>query len=145
MISLEESFRLFEEKNKAAELGGGEDKIKKIHESGRMTARERINQLLDPNTFVEIDKMVMHRCNDFGMDKNRIAGDGMVTGYGKIDGRLVFVFAQDFKPGADIVGMAHGRHNSKRRAAECGTQLSYQLLEGVFPGTVGSTLVSIEA
>jgi propionyl-CoA carboxylase beta chain len=96
MISLEESFRLFEEKNKAAELGGGEDKIKKIHESGRMTARERINQLLDANTFVEIDKMVTHRCNDFGMDKNRIAGDGMVVGYGKIDGRLVFVFAQDF-------------------------------------------------
>ena len=96
MQSLEESYKLFEDKNREAELGGGLEKIEKIHQSGRKTARERINQLLDPNTFVEVDKLVTHRCKDFHMEKTRIAGDGMVTGYGKIDGRLVFVFAQDF-------------------------------------------------
>ena len=96
MQTLEESFREFEEKIKVAELGGGEDKIEKQHKAGRKTARERINMLLDPNTFVEFDKMVTHRCSDFGMQKNKVLGDGMVTGYGKIDGRLVFVFAQDF-------------------------------------------------
>jgi propionyl-CoA carboxylase beta chain len=96
MQTLEESYKEFEEKNLAAELGGGIDKIEKIHLSGRKTARERVNELLDPNTFVEMDKLVTHRCSDFGMEKNKIAGDGMVTGYGKIDGRLVFVFAQDF-------------------------------------------------
>jgi propionyl-CoA carboxylase beta chain len=96
MHSLEESYRLFEEKNRKAELGGGIEKIEKQHKAGRKTARERILTLLDPNTFVEFDKLVTHRCSDFGMNKNKIAGDGMVTGYGKIDGRLVFVFAQDF-------------------------------------------------
>jgi len=88
MQTLEESYKEFEEKNLAAELGGGIDKIEKIHLSGRKTARERVNELLDPNTFVEMDKLVTHRCSDFGMEKNKIAGDGMVTGYGKIDGRL---------------------------------------------------------
>jgi len=78
----------------AAELGGGQDKIDKIHSSGRQTARERINQLLDPETFVEIDKFVINHNHDFEMES--IPGDGIVTGYGKIDGRLVYVFAQDF-------------------------------------------------
>ena len=96
MHTLEESYRIFEEKNKKAETGGGEEKIEKIHKAGRKTARERILTLLDPNTFVEFDKLVTHRCNDFGMNKNKIAGDGMITGYGKIDGRIAFVFAQDF-------------------------------------------------
>ena len=96
MQTLEESYRRFEEKNRQAELGGGQDKIDKIHKGGRKTARERILTLLDPNTFVEMDKLVTHRCIDFGMEKNKIPGDGMITGYGKIDGRMVFVFAQDF-------------------------------------------------
>jgi propionyl-CoA carboxylase beta chain len=96
MLTLEESYKFYEEKNHQAELGGGAEKIAKIHKNGRLTARERILGLLDPNTFVETDKLVMHRCHDFGMGKNQIPGDGMVTGYGKIDGRLVFVFAQDF-------------------------------------------------
>jgi len=96
MQTLEESYRELEEKNRKAELGGGVDKIAKIHKSGRLTARERILILMDPNSFVETDKLVTHRCHDFGMDKNKILGDGMITGYGKIDGRLVFVFAQDF-------------------------------------------------
>ncbi len=96
MHTTEESYRLFEEKNKEAETGGGEEKIEKIHKAGRKTARERILTLLDPSTFVEFDKLVTHRCNDFGMNKNKIPGDGMITGYGKIDGRITFVFAQDF-------------------------------------------------
>ncbi len=82
--------------HKAAETGGGPERIAKIHASGRKTARERIEDLLDPETFVELDKLMVHRNYEFGMEKNRIPGDGMVTGYGKIDGRLVYVFAQDF-------------------------------------------------
>ncbi len=96
MLTLEEKFRLIEEKKKQAELGGGEDRIKKQHESGKLTARERLEILLDPGTFNEIDKLVVHRCTEFDMDKKKIPGDGVVTGYGKIDGRLVYVFSQDF-------------------------------------------------
>jgi propionyl-CoA carboxylase beta chain len=96
MQTLEESYRELEEKIRLAELGGGEEKIAKQHKIGRKTARERILLLLDSGTFVEFDKMVTHRCNDFGMQNTKVFGDGMVTGYGKIDGRLVFVFAQDF-------------------------------------------------
>ena len=96
MQTLEEQYKEFDKKNDLAELGGGLDKIAKQHKAGRKTARERIVMLLDPNTFIEMDKMVTHRCHDFGMNKNKVLGDGMVTGYGKIDGRLVFVFAQDF-------------------------------------------------
>ena len=95
-MSLEDKFKQFEERNKLAELGGGKERIDKQHSAGRKTARERIKDLLDPGTFVEVDKFVTHRATDFGMDKNRIMGDGLVAGYGKIDGRLVYVFAQDF-------------------------------------------------
>ncbi len=76
--------------------GGGPDRIRRQHEAGKLTARERIELLLDPGTFVETDRLVLHQCRDFGMEANRIPGDGVVTGYGRIDGRLVFVFAQDF-------------------------------------------------
>ena len=79
-----------------AELGGGEDRIKKQHEAGKLSARERINLLLDPGTFVEVDKFKTHRCNDFGMAEKKFLGDGVVTGYGKVDGRHVAVFSQDF-------------------------------------------------
>ncbi len=96
MSNLEEKFQLFEEKNKAAEIGGGEERIKKHHAAGKKTARERIHILLDEGTFVEIDRLVKHHNHDFNMFENRPAGDGFVTGYGKIDGRLVYVFAQDF-------------------------------------------------
>jgi propionyl-CoA carboxylase beta chain len=96
MSKLEDKFRLFEEKNKDAELGGGIDRIEKQHKAGRLTARERLEILLDSGTFVEQDKFMTHRSHDFDMDKNKIPGDGVVSGYGKIDGRLVYVFAQDF-------------------------------------------------
>jgi propionyl-CoA carboxylase beta chain len=96
MLTLEEKFRELDKRNKEALLGGGEEKIEKQHSAGKLTARERIGILLDSGSFVEIDKMVKHRCTDFGMEKNKISGDGVVSGYGKVDGRLVFVFAQDF-------------------------------------------------
>jgi propionyl-CoA carboxylase beta chain len=79
-----------------AEKGGGEDRIAKQHESGKLTARERIELFLDPGTFVELDKFKTHRCTDFGMEKQKIPGDGVVTGYGLVEGRQIFVFAQDF-------------------------------------------------
>lgn len=82
-------YNQFEELDKRASLGGGIDKIEKLHTAGRMSARERIDVLLDKGTFSELDKFVTHRCTNFGMEKKQILGDGMVTGYGKIDGRPV--------------------------------------------------------
>src|SRR5262244_2288195 len=79
-----------------ARLGGGEERIQKQHEAGKLTARERLDLLLDPGSFTELDKFVTHRASDFGMGEKKILGDGVVTGYGTIDGRQVFVFAQDF-------------------------------------------------
>ncbi len=95
-MSIKQKYKELQQKNELAEQGGGMDKIRKQHESGKLTARERINLLLDPGTFVELDKLVIHRAIDFGMDRNKIPGDGVVSGYGKIDGRLVYAFAQDF-------------------------------------------------
>lgn len=95
-MDLKAKFDQFDRFNQEAEVGGGIDRIEKQHSSGKNTARERIEMLLDPGTFHEIDKMVTHRATDFGIDKQKIPGDGVVSGYGKIDGRLVYVFAQDF-------------------------------------------------
>ena len=79
-----------------ARLGGGQDKIDKLHSQGKMTARERIEMLLDPGSFEEFDMFKTHRCRDFGMEETVFPGDGVVTGHGTIDGRIVYVFAQDF-------------------------------------------------
>jgi propionyl-CoA carboxylase beta chain len=87
--------RLAEMEQKAL-LGGGEERIAKQHAAGKLTARERIEVLLDPGSFVELDKFVTHRCADFGMEHQKILGDGVVTGYGNVGGRQIFVFAQDF-------------------------------------------------
>ena len=95
-MDLKAKFEQFELLNKQAESGGGAERVEKQHNSGKKTARERIAALLDPGTFNEIDKMVTHRGTDFGIDKSRIPGDGVVSGYGKINGRLMYVFAQDF-------------------------------------------------
>jgi len=95
-MDLKAKFDQFELLNQQAESGGGAERIDKQHSSGKNTARERIEILLDPGTFNEIDKMVTHRATDFGIDKQKIPGDGLVSGYGKIEGRLVYVFAQDF-------------------------------------------------
>ncbi len=93
---MKEKIKKFQELNSIAELGGGLDRIKKQHEQGKLSARERIDKLLDKGTFVELDKFVVHRCTNFGMEKSKVFGDGVVTGYGKINGRTVFVFSQDF-------------------------------------------------
>ena len=92
----EKLYEVFAEKIKAAEEAGGADRIGKQHAAGKLTARERIDLLLDPASFNELDKLVVHRCNDYGLDASKIPGDGVVSGYGKIDGRLVFVYAYDF-------------------------------------------------
>ncbi len=84
------------ELNQLAELGGGTARIEKQHAEGKLTARERIDLLMDEGTFVEMDKLKTHRCTDFGMEKKKIPGDGVVTGYGDVNGQRVFVFAQDF-------------------------------------------------
>src|SRR6267142_458881 len=83
-------------RNAAVESGGGAERREREHKAGKLTARERIHLLLDEGTFEELDKFVRHRCVDFGMQEQRPAGDGFVTGFGRIDGRLVYVFAQDF-------------------------------------------------
>jgi propionyl-CoA carboxylase beta chain len=79
-----------------AERGGGEERVAKQHEAGKLTARERIDRFLDAGSFIELDKFKTHRCADFGMEGQKIPGDGVVTGYGLVRGRQVFVFAQDF-------------------------------------------------
>ena len=95
-MSLEAKIKKLEELNAQALLGGGEARVERQHEQGKLTARERIELLLDPGTFVETDKFVVHRCTDFGMQEKKFLGDGVVTGYGRIEGRQVFLFAQDF-------------------------------------------------
>ena len=85
-----------EDLHRRAESGGGEDRLRRQREGGRLTARERIDTLFDPGTFEEIDKFVTHRCRDFGMADQVVPGDGVVAGHGRVNGRLVFAFAQDF-------------------------------------------------
>jgi propionyl-CoA carboxylase beta chain len=91
-----ESVRELELRNRLAEEGGGEERRERQHREGKLAVRERIALLLDEGSFEETDKFVTHRCTDFGMEQKRIPGDGFVTGFGRIDGRTVFVFAQDF-------------------------------------------------
>jgi len=92
-----------------ARAGGGTDRIQKQHEAGKLTARERIDLLLDPNSFCELDKFVTHRATDFGMAEKKIPGDGVITGYGTVDGRQVFVFAQDFTVFGGSLSSSHSR------------------------------------
>jgi propionyl-CoA carboxylase beta chain len=93
---LQPKFDELERKNQEALLGGGEQRIEQQHKRGKLTARERIHLLLDEGSFEELGKFVMHRAKDFGLDKEHYLGDGVVTGYGTIHGRLVYVFSQDF-------------------------------------------------
>lgn len=91
-----DKYQLLVEKNKEAELGGGEKRIESQHKKGKLTARERLHFLLDEGSFEEIGKFVTSRTTEFGMDRERFLGDGVITGYGTIHGRLVYVFSQDF-------------------------------------------------
>ena len=88
--------RLLAEYERQAELGGGEARVQRQHDAGKLTARERIDYFFDSGTFREFDKLVTHRCHDFGMDEQLVPGDGVVAGFGRVDGRLVYAFAQDF-------------------------------------------------
>jgi len=96
MASSEDKLKELRKRRQSAMAGGGKERVKKIHDSGRLTARERINLLFDPGTFQEMGVFVAHNCHDFGMEKNKILGDGVVAGHGSINGRLTYAFAQDF-------------------------------------------------
>src|SRR5512142_1444314 len=95
-MSMREKLDLLQQKRAASEQGGGADRIATQHKKGKMTARERLDVLLDPGSFVELDRFVTHRSTDFGLAEHQILGDGVVTGWGRVDGRLVYVFSQDF-------------------------------------------------
>src|SRR5436309_2515419 len=95
-MNIEHKVQELKKRDQLAEEGGGAKRRERQHKEGKMSARERIEFLLDEGTFEETDKLVTHRCNDFGMAEQKVYGDGFVTGYGRIEGRLVYVFAQDF-------------------------------------------------
>ncbi len=105
--------RRLAEKRAAAELGGGQPRIDAQHNKGKLSARERIELLLDPDSFEEWDMFVEHRCSDFGMADQKIPGDGVVTGYGTVNGRVVFVFSQDFTVFGGSLSEAHAEKISK--------------------------------
>ena len=104
---MEDIIKKLEEKRKKAQQGGGQDRIDTQHKKGKLTARERIDLLLDKGSFEEWDMFVEHRSIDFGMEKNKIPGDGVITGHGTINGRLVFVFSQDFTVFGGSLSEAH--------------------------------------
>ena len=95
-MTMREKLGLLERRAAEAELGGGEARLRAQHEKGKLSARERLDLLLDDGSFVELDRFVVHRSHDFGLEEQRIYGDGVVTGYGRFEGRLVYVFSQDF-------------------------------------------------
>src|ERR1700678_2190477 len=95
-MKLEEKIAELKKRDQLAQEGGGAKRRERQHKEGKMSARERVEFLLDEGTFEETDKLVTHRCHDFGMEQQKYFGDGFITGYGRIEGRLVYVFAQDF-------------------------------------------------
>ena len=104
---LDPKIKELRELKKQATLGGGAERIARHHEKGRLTARERLELLLDKGSFRELDMFATHRITDFGLADQRILGDGVVTGYGTIDGRLTFVFSQDFTVFGGSLSQAH--------------------------------------
>eukprot|EP01137_Pigoraptor_chileana_P035604 Opistho-2@29905 len=98
-----------EAKRQESLLGGGVDRIKQQHKKGKLTARERLELLMDPNTFREYDAFVEHQCNDFEMGDKKFTGDGVVTGFGKINGRTVYAFSQDFTVFGGSLSATHAR------------------------------------
>ncbi len=106
-MSIDPKLQHLREMKAQAKLGGGTQRIEQQHAKGKLTARERLDLLLDKGSFQEIDPFVTHRCHDFGLDQQRILGDGVVTGYGTVDGRLVFVYADDFTVFGGSLSEAH--------------------------------------
>ena len=98
-----------EKRRESSMLGGGQKRVDAQHSKGKLTARERIDALLDEESFEEWDMFVEHNCRDFGMDSNRVPGDGVITGHGKINGRPVFVYSQDFTVFGGSLSSAHAR------------------------------------
>ena len=107
MATVQEKIEQLQKMQDKVKLGGGEKRIAKQHDSGKLTARERIEKLLDPGTFVELDQFVKHRCTNFGMEKEEAPGEGVVTGYGTVNGRLLYIFAQDFTVIGGSLGEMH--------------------------------------
>ena len=105
---MKEKLEEFRKRKAETEQGGGAQRIERQHQKGKLTARERIDILMDPGTFQEIDLFVEHQCTDFGMDKKKVSGDGVITGLGEIEGRRVAVYAQDFTAMGGTVGEWHG-------------------------------------
>src|SRR5207248_4623278 len=95
-VTLEAKLEELDRRKRESELGGGQGRIDRQHNEGKLTARERIALLFDPGSFQELGQLVVHRSVDFGMEKQRVAGDGVVVGYGTVQGRLVYAYAQDF-------------------------------------------------
>src|SRR5215471_14888442 len=108
-MTLENRFEELHHRNRAAETAGGPERIARQHAAGKKTARERLDLLLDKGSFAEMDKFVVHQTRDFGMDEQKIPGDGVVTGSGRIHGRPVFVFAQDFTVFGGSLSEAYAR------------------------------------
>ena len=107
MATVQEKIELLHQKLDTIEMGGGQQKIDKQHEKGKMTARERLHMLFDEGSFTEISQFIHHRCTNFGMEKKEIPGDGVVTGYGNVNGRLVFAYAEDFTVEGGSLGEMH--------------------------------------
>ncbi|MCP4752468.1 MAG: methylmalonyl-CoA carboxyltransferase, partial [Proteobacteria bacterium] len=116
----EEELATFEAREAEARLGGGEERLARQREAGKMTARERIDHILDPGSFVELNMMAEHQCRDFGMDGKKFVGDGVVTGYGTIKNRRVFIYSEDATVLGGSTGKVHGAkiHNVLRLARE---------------------------
>src|SRR5881296_3565579 len=108
-MTMREKLELLQQRRAESQLGGGAERIKTQHEKGKLTARERLDALLDPGTFVELDRFVTHRSVDFGLADEKYLGDGVVTGYGRVEGRLVYVFAQDFTVFGGSLAEAHAQ------------------------------------
>ncbi len=107
MATVAEKIELMNKKKEKIRQGGGESRIAKQHEKGKMTARERIEMFFDEGTFVELDMFVKHRCTNFGQEKKELPGEGVVIGYGTVDGRLVYAYAQDFTVEGGSLGEKH--------------------------------------
>ena len=120
---MKELINHLEELNRKAENGGGDARIEKQHSVGKLTARERIDLLLEKGSFIELDKLVTHRCTDFGMEKQKIPGDGVVTGYGMIGKRLVYVFAQDFTVFGGALSETYAKKICKVMAMQMGAPI----------------------
>jgi propionyl-CoA carboxylase beta chain len=108
-MPVDERFEQLRQRHAQAELGGGEERIRRQHKAGKKTARERLELLLDPGSFLEIDRFVVHQSHDFGMQEQKILGDGVITGSGRVHGRPVFVFAQDFTVFGGSLSEAYAR------------------------------------